>query len=80
MDNPFTWHVVHAIHVIHLALGRLLSILLLLLNVGLRVRQMAHTGGISSSDGAFLKVPLEDITAGKRITAQHAHVRAVAGV
>lgn len=41
---------------------------------------MAHARGVSSSDGALLKVSLEDVTAGKRIAAQHAHVRAVAGI
>lgn len=65
---------------IHITLGGLLSILLLLLNVRLGVRQMAHARGISSSNRALLEVSLEDIAAGKRIAAQHAHVRAVTGV
>jgi hypothetical protein len=80
MDNPFTWHVVHAIHMIHVALVGLLSILLLLLNVSLGMRQMTRPSRISSTDRALLEVSLEDITARKRIAAQHAHVWAVAGV
>lgn len=81
MDNAVSGHVIHAtIHVIHVAFIGLLRILLLLLNVGLRVRQMAHSGRVSSANRALLEVSLEDITTGKRIATQHAHVRAVASV
>lgn len=80
MDNPFTWHVVHAIHMIHFALIGFLGILLLFFNVGLGVRQMTRPRGISSTDRALLKVSLEDITARKRIAAQDTHVWSVAGV
>lgn len=54
--------------------------LLVLLNVSLRVGQVASSRGVTTADGALLEVTLEDITSGKRIAAQDTHVRAVAGV
>ena len=53
---------------------------LVLLQMRLRVRQMAGPGGVSTADRAFLEVALEDIASRKRIAAENAHVWAVASV
>jgi len=53
---------------------------LIFLQMSLRVRKMAGAGGIATADRAFLEVTLEDITPGKRIAAENAHIWAVAGV
>lgn len=53
---------------------------LVLLQMRLRVRQMAGPGGVSTADRAFLEVALEDIAPRKRIAAENAHVWAVASV
>jgi hypothetical protein len=53
---------------------------LVLLQMRLRVGQVAGPGGVSTADRAFLEVALEDIATGKRIAAENAHVWAVTGV
>ena len=52
----------------------------ILLNVSLRVGQVASSGGVSTTNGALLEVTLQDITSRKRIAAKDAHVGAVTGV
>ena len=41
---------------------------------------MAEASGISATNRAFLKVSLEDITSGKCVPAQDAHVGSIAGI
>lgn len=41
------------------------------------MRQMACTSGIATTNGALLKVALQDITSRKRVAAKNAHVRTV---
>ncbi|KAK4071552.1 hypothetical protein Purlil1_13393 [Purpureocillium lilacinum] len=72
-------HVVEAIVALVGEAGSLLG-LSILLNVGLRMRQVAGSGGVATTNGALLEVTLQDITSGKRITAKHTHVGAIAGV
>jgi hypothetical protein len=80
VDDIVSLHAVKSVHLVHFTfLGFLLSSSMLL-NVGLGVRQVTRPSRISSSDRALLEMSLEDIASGKRIAAQHAHVRAVAGV
>jgi hypothetical protein len=51
-----------------------------LLDVGSRVGQVASSGGVSTTDGAFLEVTFQNVTSRKRIAAKNAHVGAVAGI
>ena len=53
---------------------------LIFLQMSLRMRQMAGSGGIATADGAFLEVSLENITPRKRIPTENTHIWAVAGV
>lgn len=53
---------------------------LVLLQVGLRMGQVAGSSWISAADGTLLEVALEDVTSGEGVAAQNAHVRAVSGV
>jgi hypothetical protein len=77
-------HVAKAVEVVQIAIlsesSSLLLSLLVLLNVGLGVGQVAGAGGVAAADGALLEVTLEDVTSRERIAAQDTHVRAVAGV
>lgn len=76
-------HVVHAVELVHLALASdsgLLGSLSVLLNVSLRVRQVASASRVTTTDGALLEVALEDIRARESVTAQNTHVRAVASI
>jgi hypothetical protein len=86
VNHTVSGHISHTVHVIHVAIGTdaaagaaLLSVRILL-DVRLRVRKVAHALGVAAPDRALLKVTLEDVTARKRITAENAHVRAVAGI
>jgi hypothetical protein len=45
-----------------------------------RTRQMAEACGVPTTDRAFLKMALEDITSRKRVSAKDAHVRSITGV
>ena len=45
-----------------------------------RITQMTCAGGVASSDGAFLEVPLEDVGAGEGVIAEHTHVGTVTSV
>ena len=44
------------------------------------VRQMVGSGRIAPSDGAFLEMSFEDITARERVLAEVTHVRSVARI
>lgn len=75
----------HAVHLVHVALGahagRLLGLGLgILLNVRMRVREMASSSGVTTANGALLEVTLQNVTSRERIAAEDAHVRAVASV
>jgi hypothetical protein len=67
-----------------LRLPKLLLLLLLrsrmLLDVCLRVRQVADARRVTSPNAAFLKVAFEDVAARERVAAEHTHVWPVAGV
>lgn len=83
VNHAISRHVVHAIEVLHVSLVAEASGLLglgVLLNVSLRVGQVARSRGVPTTDGALLEVALQDVTSGKRITTKHAHIRAVASV
>lgn len=73
---------VHVSHHISFSCGRqgIFMSGLVLLQVRLRVGQMAGPGGVTAADRAFLEMALEDIAPRKRITAENAHVWAVASV
>lgn len=53
---------------------------LILFQMGLCMRQVTGTGRISTTDGTFLEVSLEDITSRKRIAAENAHIWSVASM
>ena len=53
---------------------------LVLLQMGLRMGQMAGSSWVSAADGALLEVTLENVTSGESIAAQNTHIRAVSGV
>ena len=76
-------HVIESIEVVHVTLVGEASSLLglsILLNVGLRMRQVAGSSGVATTNGALLEVTLQNITSRKRITAKHTNVGAIAGV
>jgi hypothetical protein len=52
----------------------------MLLDVCLRVRQVADARRVTSPNAAFLKVAFEDVAARERVAAEHTHVWPVAGV
>ena len=80
MTHVIHRHVTHTIHVVHVALGEGFLRSSILLDMRMGMRKMAGSSGVSAANGALLKVTLENVTAGKRIATQHAHVRAVASV
>lgn len=51
-----------------------------LLEVRLRVGQMARARGVAATDGALLEVPLQDVTAREGVAAESAHVWTVTGM
>ena len=53
---------------------------LVLLQMGLRMGQMAGSSWVPAADGALLEVALENVTSGESIAAQNTHIRAVSGV
>lgn len=48
--------------------------------VGLRMREMARSCGVTSAEGTLLEVSFQDIASRERVFAEHAHVRAITGV
>jgi len=48
--------------------------------VGLRMRKMASSGGVTPSDRAFLEMTLQDVTAREGIATKNAHIRTVSSV
>lgn len=61
-----------------LAHGSLL--LLVLLDMRLRMRQVAHTSRVSTANGALLEVTLQDVASREGVAAENTHVRAVTSV
>jgi hypothetical protein len=53
---------------------------LVLLDMGLRMRQVASSSGVATADRTLLEVTLEDITSREGIAAENAHVWAITGV
>lgn len=51
-----------------------------LLDMGLRVGQMASARGVAAADGALLEVTLEDVASGEGIPAEDTHVGAITSV
>lgn len=80
MDHAIAGHAVHLVHVAAFRHTRSLLRLGVLLNVSVRVGEMAGSGGVATADGALLEVTLQDVTSRERIAAKNAHVRAVASV
>lgn len=83
MNHAVRRHVTQTIEVVKVAVVTKTSSLLslgVLLNVGLRVGQVASSGGVSTTNGALLEVALQNITSRKRIAAEYTHIGAVAGV
>jgi len=83
MDHVVTRKVAQTIEVVQVAVvGETSSLLSLsvLLDVSLRVGQVACSGGVSTTDRTLLEVALQDVTSGKRIATKNTHVGAVAGV
>ena len=75
-------HVVKPVKLVEVALIAHGSVLLLLvlLDVSLRVRQVTDASGVTTADGTLLEVAFQDIATREGITAQNAHVRAITGV
>lgn len=82
VHHPIRTHVAHAVNGVELVLvtHSLLLGSLVLLDVRMRVREMACSSGVATADRAFLEVALENIATGEGVAAQDTHVRAVAGV
>lgn len=51
-----------------------------LLDVGLRVGQMASARGVAAADRALLEVALKDVASGEGIPAEDAHVGTITSV
>ncbi|KAM5519034.1 hypothetical protein FOXYSP1_09819 [Fusarium oxysporum f. sp. phaseoli] len=84
VDHVVCGQVAQAIEVVEITLvgeaGGLLSLLLVLLNVSLRVRQVTSSSGVATADRALLEMTLQDITSREGIAAKNTHVRAITGV
>jgi len=83
VDHVVSGQIAQAVEVVQVALVSETSSLLglgVLLDVRLRVGQMASSGGVSTADRALLEVALQNITSRKRIAAKDTHVWAIAGV
>lgn len=62
-------------HAVRVALGHTSSFLCLgiFLNVGLKVGQVRSSGGVTTSVGASLEMPLKNIIAGEGVPAENTH-------
>lgn len=82
VDHAVSGHVAHTVHVVQIATltHSLLLGLRVLLHVGLGMRQMAGSSGVTATNGALDEMALQNITSREGITAQDTHIRAVAGV
>lgn len=52
----------------------------MILNMSLRMGQVAHSVGISTANGALLEVALQNITSRKGILAKYTRIRAVTSI
>ena len=50
------------------------------LQMGMRMRQMADTSWVTTSQRAFLEMALQDVASGEGILAEDTHVRTVSGI
>lgn len=80
LHHSVTRNAGHAIHVVHLTFNGLLLSSSILLDVRLRVRQMARTRRVATSNRALDEVTLEDVATREGVAAQDTHVGAIAGV
>jgi hypothetical protein len=82
VDHAVVGHVVKPVKLVEVALVAHSSVLLLLilLDMSLRVRQVTNTSGVTTADGTLLEVAFQDIATREGVTAQNAHVRAITGV
>ena len=82
VNHAVVGHVVKPVKLVEVALIAHGSVLLLLvlLDVSLRVRQVTDASGVTTADGTLLEVAFQDIATREGITAQNAHVRAITGV
>lgn len=84
MDHVVCGQVAQAIEMVEVTLmceaGGFLSLLLVLLNMSLRMRQVTSSGGVATADRALLEMALQDITSREGIAAKNTHVRAITGM
>lgn len=83
MNNVVSTHVTQSIQVVQISSilkSCLLLSLSILLDVGLRVGQVASTGGVATANRALLEVTLENVASRECVPAENTHVRAVTSV
>ncbi|KAI6751599.1 hypothetical protein HG531_006295 [Fusarium graminearum] len=83
VDHVVTGKVAQTIEVVEITVmskTSCLLCLLVLLNMGLRMRQVAGSGGVATADRTLLEMTLEDITSREGIAAENTHVWAITGV
>lgn len=83
MNNVVPTHVTQSIQVVQISSilkSCLLLSLSILLDVSLRVGQVASTGGVATADRALLEVTLENVASRECVPAENTHVGAVTSV
>jgi len=83
VDHVVTGDVAQPIEVVEIAVMSKTSgllCLLVLLDVGLRMRQVTSSSGVATADRALLEMTLQDITSREGVAAENTHVWAITGV
>lgn len=83
MHHAISRHIVQPVKMVQVAFIAKTSRLLclgVLLDMGLRVRQMTGPGGISASDRTLLEVTLENVASGESVAAENTHIWPVSSV